>query len=320
MGVKSDSTRGEIVQVQGGHIIRATGLKDRHSKVFTAKGPRDRRVRLSAHTAIQFYDVQDRLGYDRPSKAVDWLIKKAKASIDKLAELPPWDPLATARGGSEHVQGSTDYDVGDHTGSSSFYVPQCVDDSQSIGDSMKCFFPTNTSQENSINFQNYPHQDLCLSLHTLQDPGNGNPNSQHDHTHDSNHDPSMLHGSGSSLGFDGDMGRFTRLLGWAGTGEERGGVMFNNPTLAPQSGLLLGQQQGLSSSYSQRGTLQSNNYAHLVRVFGDQHHNNHQEISGIGHGQDGLMGFYVPNQIHGGPYSLSNKASSSSLSPDSSQH
>ncbi|XP_021890224.1 transcription factor TCP4 [Carica papaya] len=83
---------GEIVEVQGGHIVRSTGRKDRHSKVCTAKGPRDRRVRLSAHTAIQFYDVQDRLGYDRPSKAVDWLIKKAKAAIDKLAELPPWNP------------------------------------------------------------------------------------------------------------------------------------------------------------------------------------------------------------------------------------
>ncbi|KAL0301221.1 UNVERIFIED_CONTAM: Transcription factor TCP4 [Sesamum radiatum] len=61
---------GEIVEVQGGHIVRSTGRKDRHSKVCTAKGPRDRRVRLAAHTAIQFYDVQDRLGYDRPSKAV----------------------------------------------------------------------------------------------------------------------------------------------------------------------------------------------------------------------------------------------------------
>ncbi|KAH1120845.1 hypothetical protein J1N35_004005 [Gossypium stocksii] len=83
---------GEIVEVQGGHIVRSTGRKDRHSKVCTAKGPRDRRVRLSAHTAIQFYDVQDRLGYDRPSKAVDWLIKKAKPAIDELAELPPWNP------------------------------------------------------------------------------------------------------------------------------------------------------------------------------------------------------------------------------------
>ncbi|GMI85345.1 TEOSINTE BRANCHED 1, cycloidea and PCF transcription factor 3 [Hibiscus trionum] len=83
---------GEIVEVQGGHIVRSIGRKDRHSKVCTAKGPRDRRVRLSAHTAIQFYDVQDRLGYDRPSKAVDWLIKKAKSAIDELAELPPWNP------------------------------------------------------------------------------------------------------------------------------------------------------------------------------------------------------------------------------------
>ncbi|GAB4846535.1 Transcription factor TCP4-like [Ancistrocladus abbreviatus] len=86
---------GEIVEVQGGHIVRSTGRKDRHSKVCTAKGPRDRRVRLSAHTAIQFYDVQDRLGYDRPSKAVDWLIKKAKAAIDELDELPPWKPSNT---------------------------------------------------------------------------------------------------------------------------------------------------------------------------------------------------------------------------------
>uniref|UniRef100_UPI0021E349B1 Transcription factor TCP10 n=1 Tax=Arabidopsis thaliana TaxID=3702 RepID=UPI0021E349B1 len=87
MGLKGYSVGeggGEIVEVQGGHIIRATGRKDRHSKVFTSKGPRDRRVRMSAHTAIQFYDVQDRLGYDRPSKAVDWLIKKAKTAIDKL--------------------------------------------------------------------------------------------------------------------------------------------------------------------------------------------------------------------------------------------
>lgn len=95
---------GEIVQVQGGHIVRSTGRKDRHSKVSTAKGPRDRRVRLSAHTAIQFYDVQDRLGYDRPSKAVDWLIEKAKSAIDKLAELPPWHPTAN------NINGTTESD------------------------------------------------------------------------------------------------------------------------------------------------------------------------------------------------------------------
>ncbi|CAL5408918.1 unnamed protein product [Camellia sinensis] len=63
-----------------------------HSKVCTAKGPRDRRVRLSAHTAIQFYDVQDRLGYGRPSQAIDWLMKEAKTAIDALHhELPSAD-------------------------------------------------------------------------------------------------------------------------------------------------------------------------------------------------------------------------------------
>ena len=53
-------------------------------------------MRLSAHTAIQFYDVQDRLGYDRPSKAVDWLINKAKAAIDELDELPAWNPMSSS--------------------------------------------------------------------------------------------------------------------------------------------------------------------------------------------------------------------------------
>ncbi|KAJ7948718.1 transcription factor TCP4-like [Quillaja saponaria] len=102
LGLRSGG--GEIVEVQGGHIVRSTGRKDRHSKVCTAKGPRDRRVRLAAHTAIQFYDVQDRLGYDRPSKAVDWLIKKAKASIDELAELPAWNPNASTTNISSQQQ------------------------------------------------------------------------------------------------------------------------------------------------------------------------------------------------------------------------
>ncbi|KAH0699659.1 hypothetical protein KY284_013874 [Solanum tuberosum] len=78
----------DVIEGHGGRIIRATGRKDRHSKVSTAKGPKDRRVRLSPNTAIQFYDVQDRLGYDRPSKAIDWLIKEAKAAIDALGEFP----------------------------------------------------------------------------------------------------------------------------------------------------------------------------------------------------------------------------------------
>ena len=86
--MKQKRAKTDVIEGHGGRTIRATGRKDRHSKVSTAKGPKDRRVRLSPNTAIQFYDVQDRLGYDRPSKAIDWLIKEAKAAIDALCEFP----------------------------------------------------------------------------------------------------------------------------------------------------------------------------------------------------------------------------------------
>ncbi|GJN23104.1 hypothetical protein PR202_gb10722 [Eleusine coracana subsp. coracana] len=78
------TTASRICRMRG-----ATGGKDRHSKVYTAKGIRDRRVRLSVPTAIQFYDLQDRLGYDQPSKAIEWLINAAADAIDKLPELDP---------------------------------------------------------------------------------------------------------------------------------------------------------------------------------------------------------------------------------------
>lgn len=69
-------------------VSKASGGKDRHSKVWTSKGKlRDRRVRLSAPTAIQFYDLQDRLGYEQPSKAVDWLLRAAESSISELPTL-----------------------------------------------------------------------------------------------------------------------------------------------------------------------------------------------------------------------------------------
>ncbi|WOK99502.1 hypothetical protein Cni_G08214 [Canna indica] len=89
-------------------VSRASGGKDRHSKVYTAKGLRDRRVRLSVSTAIQFYDLQDRLGYDQPSKAIEWLIKAAAAAIN---ELPPLNgfPKLPHLNGDEIVK--TDQDI-----------------------------------------------------------------------------------------------------------------------------------------------------------------------------------------------------------------
>ncbi|KAK1296304.1 Transcription factor TCP5 [Acorus calamus] len=68
-------------------VSRASKGKDRHSKVTTVKGLRDRRVRLSVPTAIQLYDLQDRLGLNQPSKVVDWLIESTQEEINKLPPL-----------------------------------------------------------------------------------------------------------------------------------------------------------------------------------------------------------------------------------------
>lgn len=69
-------------------VSRTFGGKDRHSKVCTIKGLRDRRIRLSVPTAIQLYDLQDRLGLNQPSKVIDWLLDTTKHDIDKLPPLP----------------------------------------------------------------------------------------------------------------------------------------------------------------------------------------------------------------------------------------
>ncbi|CAN6571909.1 unnamed protein product [Malus baccata var. baccata] len=73
-------------------VSRAFGGKDRHSKVCTIRGLRDRRVRLSVPTAIQLYDLQERLGLNQPSKVVDWLLDAAKHEIDELPPLPMPSP------------------------------------------------------------------------------------------------------------------------------------------------------------------------------------------------------------------------------------
>ncbi|XP_074588541.1 LOW QUALITY PROTEIN: transcription factor TCP4-like [Curcuma longa] len=206
------SAVGEVVEVQGGHVVRATGRKDRHSKVCTAKGPRERRVRLSAHTAIQFYDVQDRLGYDRPSKAVDWLIKNAKAAIDELAELPAWSPTATVAVASsrppsllptssnqapvtEHpTDAATAFNLARGGGGGNVsinFLPSAMD-TDSIADTIKSFFPmaatpsvTSPPSSPSIGFPAYSSdlppragtqmKDLRLSLQSFQDPILHNP-------------------------------------------------------------------------------------------------------------------------------------------------
>lgn len=355
MGMRNTGGGGEIVQVQGGHIVRSTGRKDRHSKVYTAKGPRDRRVRLAAHTAIQFYDVQDRLGYDRPSKAVDWLIKKAKSAIDKLDELPPWHPNAnnttniaeaTAAaidadvnaGCSSEIAGmeaqqsdSSGYGININPNNEAHFIPTSLD-SDTIADTMKSFFPT-TSASLSLNFQNYPHhiisnsanksQDLCLSLHSYQDP---NRDSSH---HGNPTEQTLFAAPDDTVGFEPssggwadhqqhEMGRFQRMMSWngGGDGENRGGFLFNSSAFAHnhhQQQLLNSSQVG--SDFCQRGTLQSS-FATSVRAWDDHdtqeiHRNSisgdHRFVS------EGFSGYCIPARIHGGEeHDNNNKTSSAS--------
>jgi hypothetical protein len=58
---------------------------DRHSKIRTAQGVRDRRMRLSLDVARDFFALQDRLGFDKASKTVDWLLTQSKPAIDRLS-------------------------------------------------------------------------------------------------------------------------------------------------------------------------------------------------------------------------------------------
>nr|AXM04972.1 cycloidea-like protein [Adenocaulon himalaicum] len=64
----------------------ATSKKDGHSKIYTARGLRDRRVRLSIGIARKFFCIQDSLGFDKASKTLDWLFNKSKRAIKELVE------------------------------------------------------------------------------------------------------------------------------------------------------------------------------------------------------------------------------------------
>ncbi|KAK8579255.1 hypothetical protein V6N12_069584 [Hibiscus sabdariffa] len=302
---------GEIVEVQGGHIVRSTGRKDRHSKVCTAKGPRDRRVRLSAHTAIQFYDVQDRLGYDRPSKAVDWLIKKAKSAIDELAKLPPWNPLNTMIS-TKKPNKQEDPKASTATADDDFHIENDVqsleqremgDDldnnnsgflpvSDEIADTIKSFFPLGVSSETSSH-----SQDLRLSLQSFPEPILLHHHREYQvaaTAQGHNYEHVLFSGTTALAGFDepsagwehhhqhpADIGKFQRLFAAESGGGNGCGFFFGTPSQQP-----LPQAFGQNSQFfSQRGPLQSSNTP-WVRAWMDQpidEHQHHQIPQNIHH-------------------------------------
>ncbi|XP_002511978.2 uncharacterized protein LOC8286744 isoform X2 [Ricinus communis] len=63
---------------------KRSSKRDRHSKIDTAQGPRDRRMRLSLKVAREFFDLQDKLCFDKASKTVEWLLIQSRPAIRKL--------------------------------------------------------------------------------------------------------------------------------------------------------------------------------------------------------------------------------------------
>ncbi|KAK3222622.1 hypothetical protein Dsin_009647 [Dipteronia sinensis] len=86
---------------------KRSGKKDRHSKIYTAQGPRDRRMRLSLQIARKFFDLQDMLGFDKASKTIEWLFSKSKAAIKELTESLPNRKHSCSGGGGKSTLSST---------------------------------------------------------------------------------------------------------------------------------------------------------------------------------------------------------------------
>ncbi|KAF8005801.1 hypothetical protein BT93_K0166 [Corymbia citriodora subsp. variegata] len=78
-GVNPGATAENVVPTE------RSSKKDRHSKINTAQGMRDRRMRLSVEVAREFFNLQDMLGVDKASKTIKWLLVKSTPAIKELA-------------------------------------------------------------------------------------------------------------------------------------------------------------------------------------------------------------------------------------------
>ncbi|XBI97614.1 hypothetical protein VPH35_017951 [Triticum aestivum] len=101
----------------GGAVVGAARKRpfrtDRHSKIRTAQGVRDRRMRLSVGVAREFFALQDLLGFDKASKTVEWLLTQSKPAIDRLANETQGGAAAAAAGPlKEKGEGATSSSTG----------------------------------------------------------------------------------------------------------------------------------------------------------------------------------------------------------------
>ncbi|KAG7985973.1 hypothetical protein I3843_03G055600 [Carya illinoinensis] len=78
---------GEYPPCIANFLVNKPVKKDRHSKIYTSQGLRDRRVRLSIGIARKFFDLQDMLGFDKASQTLDWLLTKSRKAIKEVAQM-----------------------------------------------------------------------------------------------------------------------------------------------------------------------------------------------------------------------------------------
>ncbi|KAK9118533.1 hypothetical protein Scep_016626 [Stephania cephalantha] len=81
--------------------------KDHHSKIVTAQGIRDRRMRLSLAVAHKFFTLQDMLGFDKASNTVEWLLTNSKSAIKELAHQESASHLHNPNGGDDQIEKRT---------------------------------------------------------------------------------------------------------------------------------------------------------------------------------------------------------------------
>ncbi|XP_075107230.1 uncharacterized protein LOC107824535 [Nicotiana tabacum] len=100
-GPKEVELQGSCKNKNGENKRAVAYKKDRHSKINTAHGPRDRRMRLSLDVARKFFNLQDLLGFDKASKTVEWLLTKSKSAINELVQSTATGAISTSSTTSE---------------------------------------------------------------------------------------------------------------------------------------------------------------------------------------------------------------------------
>ncbi|KAF5190651.1 Transcription factor tb1 [Thalictrum thalictroides] len=102
----------KVYGMNGKILKKRSGKKDRHSKIVTAQGTRDRRMRLSLEIARKFFDLQDMLGFDKASKTVEWLLGKSEEAINELSKGCTGDTKSTVSSSTSECEVVSEIDEG----------------------------------------------------------------------------------------------------------------------------------------------------------------------------------------------------------------